>query len=232
MPRVSIVVPAYDEAESIEPILRRLDVVLDDAEVIVVDDGSTDGTAGIAEGLSGELGFELRVIVLPQNQGKGAAVRRGITASRGDVVGIQDADLEYDPADLPVLLAPILAGTADVVYGTRMRGNGVRQMHKFTNLVANRFLSILTDLLYNTTVTDMETGYKVFRGDLVRSFHLTSDDFRIEPELTARVLRHPEELAFLEIPISYFARTEKQGKKIGWRDGLKAIVALFVFRMR
>jgi len=225
-------VPAFDEADSIETILRRLDRVLDDAEVIVVDDGSADGTAAIAEAMAPDLSYDLKVIVQPRNIGKGSAVRRGIAESRGDIVCIQDADLEYDPADLPPILSPILDGTADVVYGTRMRGNGIRQMHKFTNFAANRFLSILTDLLYNTTVTDMETGYKAFRGDLVRSFRLTSDDFRIEPELTARVLRHPGELAFLEVPISYFARTGKQGKKIGWRDGFKAIGALILFRVK
>ena len=229
MARVSIIVPAFNEANSIELILRRLDSVLENAEVIVVDDGSVDETSEIAESMGPEVGYDLRIFRSERNRGKGNAVRRGIAESRGEIVCIQDADLEYDPADLPQLLAPILEGQADVVYGTRMRGNGIRQMHNFTNNLANRFLSLLTDILYNTTVSDMETGYKVFRGDLVRSFKLISDDFKIEPELTARVLRMPE-LAFYEVPISYFARTGKQGKKIGWTDGILAIWALFRFR--
>lgn len=229
--RVSIVVPAFNEESRIGTVLERLDKVLDDAEVIVVDDGSADRTSQAAKALVEEVGYDLKVITCHANRGKGHAVRTGIEASEGDVVCIQDADLEYDPVDLPAILKPLLDGDADVVYGTRMGGNQIRRMHKFTNYAANRLLSLVTSLLFNTTITDMETGYKAFRGDLVRSFHLTSDDFRIEPELTALVLRTPD-LAMVEVPITYMARTKKEGKKIGWADGFKALAAIFYFRFK
>jgi glycosyltransferase involved in cell wall biosynthesis len=197
-------------------------------EIIVVDDGSRDRTAAIVQELLGELA-DVRLIVEPRNAGKGSAVRRGIRETAGDVVVIQDADLEYDPADLATLLGPILDGHADVVYGTRLRGGEPQRAHLFWHYAGNRLLSLLTGVLYNTTLSDMEVGYKAFRGDLLRSLRLVSDDFRFEPEVTAKVLRTPG-IRVYEVPVSYYGRTFAEGKKITWRDGVKALGALIRFR--
>ena len=225
---VSIVVPAYNEARFIEDVLRRVAAVPFDREIIVVDDGSADGTADLVEAMTGEIDG-LRVIRRAANAGKGAAVRDGIAATTGDFVVIQDADLEYDPKDLPTLLGPLFEGHADVVYGTRLRGGEPQRAHLFWHYAGNRMLSLLTNVLYNTTLSDMEVGYKAFRGDLIRSIHLVSDDFRFEPEVTAKVLRH-KNVRLFEVPISYYGRTFDEGKKITWRDGVKAVHALFRFR--
>ncbi len=228
-PLVSIVVPAYNEARFIEDVLRRVAAVPFRREIIVVDDGSSDGTAGLVEGMRSEIDG-LRVLRRPANAGKGAAVREGIAATSGDFVVIQDADLEYDPKDLPTLLAPLFEGRADVVYGTRLRGGEPQRAHLFWHYAGNRMLSLLTNVLYNTTLSDMEVGYKAFRGDLIRSIRLVSDDFRFEPEVTAKVLRH-KDIRLFEVPISYYGRTFDEGKKITWRDGLKAVSALIRFRI-
>jgi glycosyltransferase involved in cell wall biosynthesis len=228
-PLVSIVVPAYNEARFIEDVLRRVAAVPFRREIIVVDDGSSDGTAGLVEGMRAEIDG-LRVLRRPANAGKGAAVREGIAATAGDFVVIQDADLEYDPKDLPTLLAPLFEGRADVVYGTRLRGGEPQRAHLFWHYAGNRMLSLLTNVLYNTTLSDMEVGYKAFRGDLIRSIRLVSDDFRFEPEVTAKVLRH-KDIRLFEVPISYYGRTFEEGKKITWRDGLKAVSALLRFRI-
>ncbi len=224
---VSVIVPAFDEAATIEEILRRVSAEALEAEILVVDDGSTDETPAIVARLAGELP-EIRLIRQPENRGKGAAVRRGIGESRGAVVVIQDADLEYDPADLPKLVRLVADDVADVVYGSRLRGGQPQRAHLFWHLMGNRFLSLLTGILFNTTLSDMEVGYKAFKGDLIRSVPLISDDFRFEPEVTARVLRRRVRL--YEVPISYYGRTFEEGKKITWRDGLKALVALLRFR--
>jgi len=229
-PLVSILVPAYGEAATIGEVVRRV-LALEDLrlELIVVDDGSADGTADAARAAAG--GDErLRLIAHERNRGKGAAVRTAIAASAGDFVVIQDADMEYDPRDLPKVLQPLLDGVADVVYGTRLRGGEPQRAHLFWHLVGNRFLSLLTNLLYNTTISDMEVGSKAFRGDLVRSFHLVSDDFAFEPEVTAKVLRTPG-IRLYEIPIAYYGRGYAEGKKITWHDGVKAVVALVRFRV-
>jgi glycosyltransferase involved in cell wall biosynthesis len=224
---LSVIVPAYNEARTIEQVLRR--VVEEDlggpVEIIVVDDGSTDGTADLAEGLGLE---SLRVLRQRPNRGKGAAVRAGIAQTRGDLVVIQDADLEYDPTDLPRLLEPLRRGVADAVYGTRLRGGEPQRAHLFWHYAGNRFLSLLTNVLFNTTISDMEVGYKAFRGDLIRSIDLRSDDFAFEAEVTAKILRRHVRL--YEVPISYYGRTYAEGKKIGWRDGVRAIVALLRYR--
>jgi glycosyltransferase involved in cell wall biosynthesis len=225
---VSIVVPAFNEAPTIEQILQQ--VTDEDLggpyEVIVVDDGSTDGTADLADraGIEG-----VRVIRQPVNRGKGAAVRTGIAQTRGDIVVIQDADLEYDPADLPRLLDPLRRGVADVVYGTRLRGGEPQRAHLFWHYAGNRFLSLLTNVLFNTTISDMEVGYKAFRGDLIRSIELRSDDFAFEAEVTAKILRRKVRL--YEVPISYYGRTYAEGKKITWRDGVIAVAALVRYRV-
>jgi glycosyltransferase involved in cell wall biosynthesis len=226
---VSILVPAYGEASTIGEVVRRSLALPGVAvEVIVVDDGSDDGTADAARAAAP--GDErVQVLVHERNRGKGAAVRTAIAASRGDVVVIQDADLEYDARDLPRLLAPLLEDIADVVYGTRLRGGGAQRAHLFWHYAGNRFLSLLTNVLYNTTISDMEVGYKAFRGDLIRSIRLVSDDFAFEPEVTAKVLRTPG-VRLYEIPISYFGRTYAEGKKITWRDGFKAVWSLLRFR--
>jgi glycosyltransferase involved in cell wall biosynthesis len=227
-PLVSIVVPAYNEQATIAHVLRRVAATPFRREIIVVDDGSADDTVARVRSLDGEID-DLRLLPQDRNRGKGAAVRAGIAASTGDIVVIQDADLEYDPADLPRLIQPLRDGVADVVYGTRLRGGEPQRAHLFWHYAGNRALSLLTNVLYNTTISDMEVGYKAFRGDLVRSFDLVSDDFRFEPEVTAKVLRTPG-VRLYEVPISYYGRTYAEGKKITWRDGIKAVGALLRFR--
>jgi glycosyltransferase involved in cell wall biosynthesis len=225
-PLVSVLVPAFNEARTIEGVLRRVAELPLRTEIVVVDDGSTDATPEILERLGGELPA-LRV-ARQANAGKGSAVRRAIALSTGDYVVVQDADLEYDPADIPVLLGPLLDGRADAVYGTRLRGGKPQRAHLFWHYAGNRFLSLLTNVMFNTTISDMEVGYKAFRGDLVRSLDLVSDDFRFEPEITAKILRRGARL--YEVPISYYGRTYAEGKKITWRDGLLAVRALVQFR--
>jgi glycosyltransferase involved in cell wall biosynthesis len=229
-PELSILVPAYDEAATIAEVLRRVAALGLDAEIVVVDDGSTDGTGAAVEAIARELGGDrVRLLSHARNRGKGAAVRTAIAASSGRIVVIQDADLEYDPRDLPRLIAPLREGVADAVYGTRLRGGEPQRAHLFWHYAGNRLLSLLTNVLYNTTISDMEVGYKAFDGALARSLKLVSDDFAFEPEITAKVLRLPG-VRLYEIPISYYGRTYAEGKKITWRDGLKAITALIRFR--
>ena len=226
--RVTVIVPAYNEAATIEQVLRRLAELKLDAEILVIDDGSSDATVEIVGALQSQI-TGLRLIIHERNQGKGAAVRTGINASRGEIVMIQDADLEYDPADIPKLLEPLNNGVADVVYGTRFRGGQTQRAHLFWHYAGNKFLSLLTNILFNTTISDMEVGYKAFNGELIRSIKLVSDDFAFEPEVTAKVLLH-KDIRIFEVAISYYGRTYDEGKKITWRDGFSAVAALIRFR--
>jgi glycosyltransferase involved in cell wall biosynthesis len=220
--RVSFIIPAFNEEASIGQVLDRVAALDLDKQVIVVDDGSTDGTRGIAESRAG-------VMVLHQaNRGKGAAIRAAIPHLDGDITVIQDADLEYDPADVPGLIAPIVDGVADVVYGSRLSGGKPQRAYLFWHLVGNRFLSLVTGVLYNTTLSDMETGYKAFLTNVLQSLELREDDFAIEPEITGRVCKR--HLRIYELPISYYGRTYAEGKKITWRDGFKALWVLIRVR--
>lgn len=229
--KLSVIVPSFNEERTIAQILDLVrDVDLSgplgmkvEKEIIVVDDGSTDSTRGILAEYSRLP--DVRVILHECNRGKGAAVRTGFAAATGDIVIIQDADAEYDPREFPSLLDPIVTGRADVVYGSRLSGGRPQRVYMFWHLLGNRFLTLLTNVLFNSTLTDMETGYKVFRKEVVDSFDLKSDDFRIEPEMTAQVLRNPH-LRVYELPISYYGRTYAEGKKITWRDGIGALTTL------
>jgi glycosyltransferase involved in cell wall biosynthesis len=236
-PMVSVVIPAYNERATIDEILRRVLVTDMRKEVVVVDDCSTDGTRQILEGFAarqergesaaptqdgGEpipLG-ELRILFQPQNQGKGAALRRGFAETTGDIVLVQDADLEYDPLDYPRLLEPILDGRADVVYGSRFLG-GPQRVHYFWHYVANRVLTLLSDIFTNLKISDMETCYKVFRREVLQGIQLKSDRFGFEPEITAKIAKGKWRV--YEVPISYSGRTYEEGKKITWKDGVQAL---------
>ena len=220
--KVSFLIPAYNEASTIGEVLERIADLGLDAQVIVVDDGSTDQTAAIAE----EAGA---TVVRQANAGKGAAIRTAIALAEGDIAVIQDADMEYDPAEIPELIEPILRGSADVVFGSRLRGGKPQRAHLFWHLVGNRFLSLLTNVLYNTTLSDMETGYKAFRIDVLRSLDLHENGFGLEPEITAKVCKR--KLRIYELPISYYGRTREEGKKITWEDGVRAIWVLLRVRI-
>ena len=225
--RVSFLVPAYNEAATIEALLDAVWALDLDKQVVVVDDGSTDGTGELVE--RWREGRDGVVLVRQENRGKGSAVRAAIPHADGDIAVIQDADLEYDPTDVPALIAPIPRGVADVVFGSRLSGGRPQRAYLFWHLVGNRFLSLLTNLLFNTTLSDMETGYKAFRTEVLRTLDLRQDDFGIEPEITAKVCRR--KLRVYELPIAYYGRTYAEGKKITWRDGFKAIRVLLGVRL-
>jgi glycosyltransferase involved in cell wall biosynthesis len=226
--RVCFIVPAFNEAATIQQLLERVDALELQKQVVVVDDGSTDGTAEIAERFRGDR-TDI-VVIRKENGGKGSAVRAAIPHLDGEVTVIQDADLEYDPVDVPTLIDPIVRGVADVVYGSRLSGGRPQRAYLFWHLVGNRFLSLLTNLLFNTTLSDMETGYKAFRTDVLRSLDLRESHFGIEPEITGKVCKR--KLRIYELPIAYYGRTYDEGKKITWRDGFRAIWVLFRVRVR
>jgi len=233
--RLSVVIPVYNEHATLEKIIERvLSVELPlDREVVMVDDGSTDGTRELyprIEALVAERwpGVRLQIKLADRNRGKGAAIRQGFELASGDIVLIQDADLEYDPGDYPRLLAPILDGRADVVYGSRFVGGDAHRVLYFWHMVGNRMLTLLSNMMTNLNLTDMETCYKVFRGEVVRSLKLRSDKLTIEPEMTAKVARGKWRI--YEVGISYAGRTYEEGKKIGLKDAFQALGAILRFR--
>ena len=223
-PLLSVVIPAFNERSTIEEIIRRVVAVPIRTQLIVVDDCSTDGTRDILATLQRELGFTL--VLQPVNQGKGAALRKGFESVRGDLVVIQDADLEYSPEEFPQLIELICQGRADVVYGSRFLGR--HRVFLFTHYLGNCFLTFLTNVLYNTMLTDMETCYKVMRTEVLRSMTLRSDGFGIEPELMAKIFKRGYRV--YEVPITYDGRGYEEGKKIGWRDGVVALWVLLRYR--
>ena len=223
--KLSVIIPVYNESKSIEEILRRVQATDLANEIVVVDDGSVDGTRDLLKKLDGKK--HVRVIMHDKNQGKGAAVRTGLDAATGDVLLIQDADLEYDPRDYPLLLKPIQEGLADVVYGSRFLG-GPRRVAMFWHMVANYMLTFMTNILYNTILTDMETGYKVFRRKVVQDMPLHSKRFDFEPEFTAKVLKRRYRI--FEVAITFNPRDYAEGKKIKLKDAFEAVWTLLKYR--
>ncbi len=223
-PLLSVVMPVFNERDTIEEIIRRVLAVKLRIELIVVDDRSTDGTAEILERLQRERGFVL--LRQPRNRGKGSALRRGFAAVTGDLVIIQDADLEYSPEEYPQLTELICTGRADVVFGSRFLGR--HRVFLLTHYIGNKLLTFIANVLYNTMLSDMETCYKVMRTDVLRSMNLKSNGFGIEPELTAKVFKRRYRV--YEVPISYDGRGYEEGKKITWKDGIVALWVLLKYR--
>jgi glycosyltransferase involved in cell wall biosynthesis len=221
--KLTVLIPVYNEKKTIRTIVERVQAVPIEKEIILVDDDSTDGTRDILEQLESE---GIKVLYHEKNMGKGAALRTGFHHAAGDFVIVQDADLEYDPQEYPKLLEPILQDRADVVYGSRFSGQNRNMMS--LHRLGNQFLTFVTNLLYRTSITDMETCYKLFRTPLVKDIKIECNRFNFEPEITAKILRR--KLRIVEIPISYSGRKSSEGKKITWRDGFAALWALFKYR--
>lgn len=221
--KVSVVIPCFNEANTILTLIERVrQSPVPDKEIIVVDDGSTDGTRELLQSHGPTSG--VRVLLHPQNQGKGAALRTGFRAATGEIVIVQDADLEYDPAEYPKLLKPIVDGKADVVFGSRFMGGEPHRVVYFWHMIGNRFLTLLSNMVTNINLTDMETCFKVFRRSVLQKIQLEEDRFGFEPEITAKVARMG--CVIYEVGIAYYGRTYNEGKKIGWRDGVRAIVVI------
>jgi glycosyltransferase involved in cell wall biosynthesis len=228
MPTLSVVIPCFNEVATLEAIVAAVEASpVRDLEIILVDDGSTDGTREL---LRDKLESRAaRVILHPENRGKGAALRTGFAAATGDLVIIQDADLEYDPQEYPQLIAPILAGKADVVFGSRFAGGGSTRVLYYWHYVGNRLLTTLSNMLTNINLTDMEVCYKVFRREVLQKIQIEEDRFGFEPEITAKVARLG--CRIYEVGISYSGRTYGEGKKIGWRDGIRAVWCILKYNL-
>ena len=224
--KLSIVMPVYNERRTLQAVIERVLAVPLDMELICVDDGSLDGSLEILAELQ-DRHSNLRVFLQPKNMGKGAALRRGIQEATGDFVVIQDADLEYDPADYPVLLDPLIQGKADVVYGSRFLGSRPHRVLYFWHSVGNRLLTLLSNCLTNINLSDMETCYKVFRREIIQAIPIEENRFGFEPEITVKVAKR--RLRIYEVGISYWGRTYEEGKKIGWKDGFRALWCLLKY---
>jgi glycosyltransferase involved in cell wall biosynthesis len=224
--RLSVIMPVYNEKATLEEIVERVQAVPIEKEIIIVDDGSTDGTREILKKLASQK--NISVFLHKKNRGKGAALCTGLKHVTGDYVIFQDADLEYHPEEYPLLLAPLEKGDADVVYGSRFKGSG--RAFLFWHKVGNIFLNVVTNILYNSTLTDMETCYKMFRSDIIKNMKIESNRFNVEPEITAKILK--QHYKVYEVPISYSGRDFAEGKKITWRDGFSALWTLVKFRFK
>jgi glycosyltransferase involved in cell wall biosynthesis len=227
--KLSVVMPVYNERATLRQVIQRVLQAPFEIELVCVDDGSSDGSREILTELQPRH-LQLRVFLQPVNQGKGAALRRGIQEANGDYVLIQDADLEYDPTDYSRLLEPLIQGKADVVYGSRFLGSGPHRVLYFWHSVANGFLTFVSNCLTNINLTDMETCYKVFRREIIQSIPLEENRFGFEPEITVKIAKR--RLRIYEVGISYAGRTYEEGKKIGWKDGLRALWCLLKFSIK
>ena len=226
--KLTIVIPCYNESGTIQKIIESvLSVAYEPKEIIVVDDFSTDGTRDI---LNKEIGDKVdRIIFHERNQGKGAALRTGFALATGDIVIVQDADLEYDPNEIPMVIAPIIKGMADVVYGSRFIGGSAHRVLFFWHMVGNKLLTLFSNMLTNLTLTDMETCYKAFRREIIQSVTIEENRFGFEPEITAKISKM--ELSIFEVGISYSGRTYSEGKKIDWKDGLWAFYCIIKYNL-
>ena len=223
--KLSVVIPVFNEEKTIEETIKKVQDIDIDKEIIIVDDCSTDKTRHIIENLKAS---NIKVLFHDKNSGKGRSLRTGFKHATGDIVIIQDADLEYDPEEYQRLIEPIVKGHADVVYGSRLSGGRPQRTYMFWHKMGNNFLTLLTDILYNTTLTDMETGYKVFKREVIENIDIKSKDFAVEPEITAKIFK--KKYRVYEIPISYYGRDYSEGKKIRWWHGIGAIWALIKYR--
>jgi len=229
---LSIIIPAFNEIKTISEVIERVAATPYEKEIIIVDDGSTDGTRDYLEEIRQKAKEDgrgqLKIIFHEKNMGKGAAIRTGIKHAQGDIIIIQDADLEYDPRDYPVLLEPILEDKADVVYGSRFLGGPHRVLY-FWHYVGNQMITLLSNMFTDLNLTDMETGYKVFRKEAIKDIEIRSNRFGFEPEITAKIAK--KGLRVYEVPISYYGRSYQEGKKITWKDGLKAIFTILKYNL-
>jgi glycosyltransferase involved in cell wall biosynthesis len=227
--KLSVVIPVFNEKATVAELIARVQAVEVPKEIIVVDDGSTDGTRDLLPRIA-ERYDNVRVVLQPRNRGKGAALRRGFELATGDFVLIQDADFEYDPADYPVLLKPLIDGKADVVYGSRFLTTKEHRVLFFWHSVGNQVLTLISNMFTNLNLTDMETGYKVFRREVIQAIILEQDRFGFEPEVTMKISRM--KVRIYEVGISYSGRTYEEGKKIGWKDGVQALWCILKYRLK